>query len=229
MTEISDAARKLKELRTQTGLTMRTVADSLGWSLTRYQHYEDRYKRKYIPFELARALDSLFSEHGTEAGQVLSLAGVGGSLPISRASATPRSINPPIHLNAVGPRSDLPILGEFGEAADEFFFNETAPKEFIDRPSFLKGVVNAFALYAIGESMEPRFFPGEILLVNPNRPLTHHCFVAIEFTDGRGIVRQFIRRAENEIIMRQLNPDKQSHLKLAEIKRTCRIVGIMEN
>ena len=38
MSEISEAARRLKELREQAGLTMRTVSDALGWSLTRYQH-----------------------------------------------------------------------------------------------------------------------------------------------------------------------------------------------
>src|SRR5512145_1844898 len=55
MSEVSEVARRLKELREQAGLTMRSVSDALGWSLTRYQHYEDRYKRKYLPFELARA------------------------------------------------------------------------------------------------------------------------------------------------------------------------------
>ena len=38
MTEISEAARRLKEFREQAGLTMRAVSEALGWSLTRYQH-----------------------------------------------------------------------------------------------------------------------------------------------------------------------------------------------
>src|SRR5690606_36945112 len=76
MTEISEAARRLKELREQDRLTMRSVSEALGWSLTRYQHYEDRYKRRFLPFELARELDQLFSQHGTEPGAVLQLAGI---------------------------------------------------------------------------------------------------------------------------------------------------------
>src|SRR5262245_34620288 len=71
MSEVSEVARRLKELREQAGLTMRAVSDSLGWSLTRYQHYEDRYKRKYLPFELARALEEMFVRQGVPAGAVL--------------------------------------------------------------------------------------------------------------------------------------------------------------
>ena len=47
--EVSDAARRLKALREQAGLPMRAVADHLGWTLTRYQHYEDRFRRRYLP------------------------------------------------------------------------------------------------------------------------------------------------------------------------------------
>jgi phage repressor protein C with HTH and peptisase S24 domain len=119
-------------------------------------------------------------------------------------------------------------LGDLKDATDEFAFNSGTPKEFVERPQCLKGVVNAFALYAVGESMEPRFFPGELLFLNPNRPLTRHCFVAAELADGRGLVRQFVRRNEMEVVLRQFNPDKQVHMKLTDIRRLCRIVGVLE-
>lgn len=225
MSEISDAARRLKILRDQAGLTMRAVSDALGWSLTRYQHYEDRYKRKYLPFELARSLDNLFAEHGGGVGEVLALAGVSpahGASIRSGAASRPGALAPSL------PNQDLPVLGELRDGSDDFTFNNLSPQAFVDRPGSLKGVTNAFALYVVGETMEPRFFPGELVFVNPNRPLTRHCFVAIEMTDGRGIIRQFVRRSEAETIVRQLNPDKQTHLRPADVKRLCRIVGAME-
>ena len=225
MTEISDAARRLKVLRDQAGLTMRSVADSLGWSLTRYQHYEDRYKRKYLPFELARALDELFTRHGGTGGEVLSLAGVDRPHP---AAARVQATHRPVNLNSAPAANDLPVLGDLKDAVDEFAFNSGTPKEFVERPASLKGVVNAFALYVVGELMEPRFFAGELLFLNPNRPLTRHCFVGVELADGRGLVRQFVRRNESEAVLRQLNPDKQVHVKLTEIKRLSRIVGVLE-
>ena len=56
MTETSQAARRLKLLRERAGLSMRAVSEALGWTLTRYQHYEDRYRRPYLPLVLAGQL-----------------------------------------------------------------------------------------------------------------------------------------------------------------------------
>ena len=36
------------------GLSMRQAADALGMSLTGYQHYEDRFKKAFLPVELMR-------------------------------------------------------------------------------------------------------------------------------------------------------------------------------
>src|ERR1044071_223449 len=89
MTEISEAARRLKELREQAGLTMRAVSEALGWSLTRYQHYEDRYKRRFLPFELARDLEAIFAPHGVESGTVLQLAGIDSGQPVNQRREAP--------------------------------------------------------------------------------------------------------------------------------------------
>ncbi len=206
MSEVSEVARRLKELREQAGLTMRAVSDSLGWSLTRYQHYEDRYKRKYLPFELARALEEMFARQGVATGAVLQLAGIeGGQNVAPRASAgAPR----PVNLNAATAQRDLPVNSAFREGWDGFWFVADEAKEFIERPANLRGVANAFALYVDGDAMQPRYFAGELLYVNPNRPITPNCFVAIEFNDGRGLVRQFLRRTHDAIFVRKLHPDQ---------------------
>jgi phage repressor protein C with HTH and peptisase S24 domain len=226
MSEVSEVARRLKELREQAGLTMRSVSDALGWSLTRYQHYEDRYKRKYLPFELARALEDMFVRQGVSTGAVLQLAGLEGSqnLPPRPGAAAMR----PVSLNAASSQRDLPVHSAFREGADGFWFVEGDAKEFVERPANLRGVANAFALYADGESMQPRYFAGELLFVNPNRPITPNCFVAVELTDGRGQVRQFLRRTHDGIFLRRLNPDQEQRLPAVEVKRMYRITGSTE-
>src|SRR5215813_15603374 len=85
MTEISEAARRLKVLRERSGLSMREVSEALGWTLTRYQHYEDRYRRRYLPIELAYQLADLFVPRGVPRADVLELGGVVDDRP----SATP--------------------------------------------------------------------------------------------------------------------------------------------
>ncbi len=227
MSEVSEVARRLKELREQAGLTMRAVSDSLGWSLTRYQHYEDRYKRKYLPFELARALEEMFVRQGVAVGSALQLAGIEGS-----QSAGPRP-NPaaarPVSLNATTAQRDLPVNSAFREGAEGFWFVTEEAKEFVERPANLRGVANAFALYAAGDDMQPRYLAGELLYVNPNRPITPNCFVAVEFADGRGLVRQFLRRTHDGVFVRRLHPDQEVRLPAPEVKRLYRITGSIES
>ena len=64
-------------------------------------------------------------------------------------------------------------------------------------PQFLGvNLQNPFFVRAHGDSMEPRYFAGELLYVNPNRPVTKNCFVAVELNDGQGLIKQFVRRSE---------------------------------
>jgi phage repressor protein C with HTH and peptisase S24 domain len=195
----------------------------LGWSLTRYQHYEDRYKRRFLPFELARALEDIFVPNGVDAGAVLQLAGIEPGQPVANKRETGQQR--PLSLNAASGQRDLPVIGAVKGGSDGFYFNEGEPKEFVERPANLKGVFNAFALYVDGESMEPRYFAGELLYVNPNRPITKSCFVAVELEDGQGLIKQFLRRSDDEVVLYQFNPPQEIHLRSAQVKRIYRITG----
>lgn len=209
-------------LRERAGLSMRAVAEALGWTLTRYQHYEDRYRRNYLPLELARELADLFATRGVPKADVLELA---GDMSL-RPSEPPRDpVRPPLPpLPTVAPR-DLPVMGTVKGGEDGFYFNEGEAKEYIVRPPSLAGVSNAFALYVHGESMEPRYFAGEVLYVNPNRPLAKGCFVAVEMTNDRGLIKQFVRRTDELLVLAQFNPPKEIRLPVAEVKRIYRITG----
>lgn len=223
MQEVSEGARRLKALRERAGLSMRVVADGLGWTLTRYQHYEDRYKRRNLPVELMRDLVGIFRGRGVEPRELLELAGI--DMPGGQTLRDlPRPPAPePVAFIPEG--RDLPVIGAVKGGADGFYFNEGDAKEFVVRPPTLAGVANGFALYVDGESMEPRYFAGEILYVNPNRPITRSCFVAVEMQDGRGMIKQFLRRSDDLIQLRQFNPPKDIRLPTRDVKRIYRITG----
>jgi len=57
--------------------------------------------------------------------------------------------------------------------------------------------------------MEPRYYAGELLHVNPNRPITRNCFVAVELADGQGLIKQFLRRSDEEVVLYQFNPPQE--------------------
>jgi SOS-response transcriptional repressor LexA len=227
--ETSEAARRLKLLREQAGISMRAAAEHLGWTITRYQHYEDRYRRRFLPIELARALAELFAPRGIEPAVVMELAGVGPGQPLARlatggfeaASALAPAPAP------AAPR-DLPVMGAVKGGTEGFYFNEGEPKEYVPRPASLAGAANGFALYVDGDSMEPRYFAGELVYVNPNRPLTKGCFVAVEMKDGQGLIKQFLKRSDEHVALRQFNPPKDLRLHARDVKQVYRITGSAE-
>ena len=73
--------------------------------------------------------------------------------------------------------------------------------------------------------MEPRYYAGEMLYVNPNRPLTRGCFVAVEMADGQCLIKQFVRRSDDHVVLAQFNPPKEIRLPAARLKRILRITG----
>ena len=223
MSETSQAARRLKMLRERAGLSMRAVSEALGWTLTRYQHYEDRYRRNYLPLELARQLGDLFAQRGVPAAVEAAPRDPADSkkdAPASRGLFQARPLEQPSLTSR-----DLPVMGAVKGGAEGFYFNEGEAKEFVVRPPALGGVSNAFALYVDGESMEPRYYAGEMLYVNPNRPVTRGCFVAVEMDDGQGLIKQFVRRNDNHLVLAQFNPPKELRLPVAQVKRIYRITG----
>ncbi len=221
--EISEAARRLKLLREQAGLSMRAVAEHLGWTITRYQHYEDRYRRRFLPIELARALAELMAPRGIEPAAVMELAGIGPGQPLARLAGPGGEAAPA----PAAPR-DLPVMGAVKGGAEGFYFNEGEPKEYVLRPAALAGASNAFALYVDGDSMEPRYFAGEVVYVNPNRPLSRGCFVAVEMKDGQGLIKQFVKRTDDLVVLRQFNPPRDLRLHARDVKQLYRIVGSAE-
>ncbi|MGD9744351.1 MAG: S24 family peptidase [Hyphomicrobium sp.] len=226
MTEISPAARRLKQLREEAGLAMREVAEALDWPLTRYQHYEDRYRRAHLPLDFMRALAPIFESRGVPAAELLALAGLADS-EIPRSARQRRMASSAVAGGAVGSR-DLPVLGAVKGGAEGFYFNEGEAKEYLVRPPTLDGVANGFALYVEGESMEPRYFAGEILYVNPNRPITRNCFVAVELADGQGMIKQFLKRSDEHVMLHQFNPPKDIRVPVENVKRIYRITGASE-
>ena len=85
--DVSEVARQLKTLRNRTGLSVAQVAHYLGYATASgYQHYEDKYKRRYLPMELCKKLKPLFARHGISPQEVDALAGVSDALAAEDAS-----------------------------------------------------------------------------------------------------------------------------------------------
>lgn len=128
-------------------------------------------------------------------------------------------------------RKDLPILGSAMCGDDgSFEFNQGEPLGYVQRPFQLEGVKGAYSVYAVDSSMEPRYFHAEILYVNPTRPVTKNCFVCVQLkptNEGdppRALVKQFLRRDNNKVVLHQFNPKKDITIPADEIVAMHRIL-----
>jgi phage repressor protein C with HTH and peptisase S24 domain len=65
---------------------------------------------------------------------------------------------------------------------------------------------NAYALEISGESMEPVFRDGDMVIVSPAAPIRRGDRVVVRTTDGEVMAKQLTRRSAKRIELRSLNP-----------------------
>lgn len=195
----------LRPLRLSRGLSLQDLATRVGTSKAQIDKLERGDRRLTVDWlqRLAQALDCA----ATDITPQLS----GAQRDIGGAT-----------------KKDLPLLGGVRGGYDAWFFDNGRVMEYVQRPINLVGCADAFAAYAFGDSMEPRFYAGELLYVHPHRPLSRGCFVVVELKDGQGLVKQFLRQDGKTVTLHQFNPDKDIILKHSEIKHLYRIVGSAE-
>ena len=83
------------------------------------------------------------------------------------------------------------------------------PIEYIDRPGPLIGVSDAYGLYVIGESMVPRYSPGDVLLIHPHLPPRAGSHVVLLKQDGGSdymMVKKLTKITQGHWHLSQYNP-----------------------
>lgn len=72
------AAEKLKQIRKETGMTVRAVAEELGIPSSTYAAYEDvqKFKKPHLPMDLVKRLAIIFGRHDIGYKRMLALAGI---------------------------------------------------------------------------------------------------------------------------------------------------------
>lgn len=120
---------------------------------------------------------------------------------------------------------DLPIYGDPSSMTDSFPLNYGDAISYIGRPSIFANNARAFAVYATGHDMEPRYSRGELLLIDPARPAQNSDYVLIESKDGSALVRQLIDVTSESIVVFQLNPEREYSIPRDEVVHIYKISG----
>ena len=125
----------------------------------------------------------------------------------------------------------LKVLGMAECGADGWSLWNGDCVDMVDRPASLAGVANAYGVYVVGTSMEPRYYPGELVLTHPGKPVTLGAFVLVQRRsrhDGEpplAVIKRLVKRTASKITLEQFNPAKSFDIKSDDIVSIHRVVG----
>lgn len=130
----------------------------------------------------------------------------------------------------------MPVHGTVVGGAEGDFEMNGAIVDYVRRPPGIAGTRDVFALYVTGDSMEPRYRPGDLVYVNPTRPPRAGDDVVVELLpaggreDGAGpaFVKTLRARAAAAWICEQYNPPRQLEYPLARVRQVLRIMTLTE-
>ena len=131
---------------------------------------------------------------------------------------------------ARGRRPRLPIVGSPAPGDEERILVDDRALGEILAPPQLEGVKGAKAVYVRGRAMEPRYFAGEIIYLNPNRSPNPGDFIFITvkepgFPASVGYVRQFVGSDLVSIRVSSLNPKREQLIPRQEVIAVATVVG----
>ena len=129
-----------------------------------------------------------------------------------------------------GTADKLKVLGMAECGADGWSLWNGDVIDLIDRPAGLVGVPNAYAVYVVGASMEPRYHPGEVVHVHPGRPVDVGAYVLVQRRGKTGeaplaVIKRLTKRTASKITLEQFNPPKIFDIKTGDIVSIHRVVG----
>jgi phage repressor protein C with HTH and peptisase S24 domain len=128
----------------------------------------------------------------------------------------------------------IPVYGQaVGGKDGEFILNGNQVSEVL-APASLSSVPNAYAVYVVGESMEPRYFPGETVFVNPRLPISRGAFVVAQISSGEegvphAYVKRFVSQDSRRLRLEQFNPKKVLEFPTSKVVSVHRIIMSGEN
>lgn len=107
--------------------------------------------------------------------------------------------------------ADIEVMGTAAGSLFSGAFQIEGVIDYVRRPPALAGARDVYALYIEGSSMEPRYFPGDLVYVHPHRPPRIGDVVIIQEVNGTpnaitasiGVLQ---KRSNGAVILAKYNP-----------------------
>ncbi len=118
----------------------------------------------------------------------------------------------------------IPIRGAARGGTDQEMFLQDEIG-YTPRPANLSGVRAAYAIYMVGDSMEPRYEQGWLLHVNPFKPPIRGRDVIVHKAGQIVLIKQFVGWEGDTLVLRQLNPPDTLRIPRGEVRECHLVVG----
>lgn len=134
-------------------------------------------------------------------------------------------LTPTTGIVVAGPNM-IPLYGYVGAATEgRLTLAEQNLRGYVPMHPAQQHVREAFALEVNDISMSPRYEPGEIVYLAPNRWPSRDQDCVIVKKNGEGVLKRFVRRELARVVLRQLNPDEEIDVQLDDIDSIHTVVG----
>jgi phage repressor protein C with HTH and peptisase S24 domain len=128
----------------------------------------------------------------------------------------------------------IPVIGFAKAGSDGFFDHEGYPKgdswDEVRFPEFnAVNDDNVYALEISGNSMEPLYRKGDVLVVSPKSKIRTGDRVVIKTTDGEVMAKELLKQNSTRIEVKSLNPDHQNRkIPVSDISWMARILWVSQ-
>lgn len=212
---------RFRSLRMRADLSLAELAKRMGFKgASSIQRYESAgsYSGGYLKRDLVAALEKAVVGRGAPPitrAEIWELAGPEFASPEVNATLLGK-IDAPTKLANLGRVDKIPLYGQaVGGVHGEFVLNGNHLDD-IFTPPVLSGVQGAYAVGVAGDSMEPRYFDGEVVYVHPRKRVVRGSFVVAQIRNPNdagnplAYVKRFVRWNESAgLVLEQFNPSEE--------------------
>jgi phage repressor protein C with HTH and peptisase S24 domain len=128
--------------------------------------------------------------------------------------------------SVVGMPGLVPLYGWVGAASDgRITFADQNLRGYVPMHPNQANTKDAFALEVADISMSPRYEPGEVVYLAPNRWPTRGQDCVLVTTDSNGYLKRYVSRDADGVNLHQLNPDEDLSFPLDQVAAVHAVVG----